>query len=82
MRSLGIDLAAQPGRTASCSIVWGDRSARVERLLGPGAGGGGSASRGPTVLNDDTLVALAADADRIGIDCPFGWPAAFVRAVA
>ena len=32
MVTLGVDLAAQPKRTATCLILWHDTSARVEEL--------------------------------------------------
>ncbi|WP_275793470.1 DUF429 domain-containing protein [Prescottella equi] len=64
MRTVGIDLAAEPAKTAVATIDWGDRSARVVGLkLG--------------ATNDD-LVEAVRGADRSGIDAPFGWPDAFV----
>ncbi|MFC9516424.1 DUF429 domain-containing protein [Nocardiaceae bacterium NPDC056970] len=64
MRTVGIDLAAEPAKTAVATIDWGDRSARVVGLkLG---------------ATDDDLVEAALGADRSGIDAPFGWPDAFV----
>jgi uncharacterized NAD(P)/FAD-binding protein YdhS len=32
--------------------------------------------------DDEALLARIASADKVGIDAPFGWPAAFVDAVA
>ena len=66
--TLGVDLASQPKRTATCLIRWGRGSARVESL-----------SLGAT---DGDLHELFQRADKIGIDAPFGWPAPFTRAVA
>lgn len=66
--TLGVDLASQPKRTATCLIRWGRGSARVESL-----------SLGAT---DGDLHELFRRADKIGIDAPFGWPAPFTRAVA
>ena len=68
MVTLGIDLASQPKRTATCLIRWDRGSARVEAL-----------SLGAT---DADLHELFGRADRVGIDAPFGWPASFTRAVA
>lgn len=64
MRTVGIDLAAEPLKTAVATIDWGERSARVVRLqLG---------------ATDNDLVGAVVEADRCGIDAPFGWPDAFV----
>ena len=68
MRSLGIDLAAEPPDTAACEIIW----------LADGARGRVYTDR----LDDDRLLALIESADKVGIDCPFGWPQSFVDAVA
>lgn len=64
MRTVGIDLADEPAKTAVATIDWGERSARVVGLrLG---------------ATDDDLVGAVLVADRSGIDAPFGWPDAFV----
>ena len=64
MRTVGIDLAAEPAKTAVATIDWGARSARVVDLrLG---------------ATDDDLVGAVRGADKSGIDAPFGWPDAFV----
>jgi Protein of unknown function (DUF429) len=68
MRSLGIDLAAEPAGTAAFEIAWGDGAA-----TGVLHGGG---------LDDRRLLELIGTADKVGIDCPFGWPRPFVAAVA
>ncbi|MGD9571051.1 MAG: DUF429 domain-containing protein [Thermoleophilia bacterium] len=68
MRTLGIDLAAEPKGTAVCAIDWEDGRAAVD-LMEPGAA-------------DPALWALARGADKVGVDCPLGWPDAFVEAVA
>ena len=68
MVTLGVDLASQPKRTATCLIRWDRGSARVESL-----------SLGAT---DADLHELFGRTDKIGIDAPFGWPAPFTRAVA
>jgi len=67
MRTLGIDLAASPTKTATCAIDWHSGSAEVSHLE-PGA-------------DDDALVELAEPARVVAIDCPLGWPDPFVNAV-
>lgn len=67
MRTVGIDLAAEPSKTAVATIDWGERSARVVGLqLG---------------ATDDDLAGAVVGAERCGIDAPFGWPDAFVAFV-
>ena len=68
MRSLGIDLAAEPPNTAACEITWTAQGAHA-RL---------SADH----LDDGRLLTLIETADKVGVDCPFGWPLPFVNAVA
>ena len=66
VRTAGIDLATQPGRTGVCSIDWTEHGATVSLL--PDGG-------------DDALIEVCESSDMTGIDCPFGWPEPFVRAV-
>jgi len=66
--TLGIDLASRPKGTAACAIEWLDDRARVAEVA--------------CGQDDDALVARIAAADKVGIDVPFGWPEAFVDAVA
>jgi hypothetical protein len=68
MSTLGIDLAAQPRATGACRIDWDGEGRAVARLA-------------VEVLDDDALIALASEADVVGIDVPLGWPDAFVAAV-
>lgn len=65
--TLGIDLGSQPATTAACLMRWEPGTATVLDL---GLG-----------LDDKALLGLARDADKVGIDAPFGWPAAFVSLV-
>lgn len=68
MVTAGIDMAAQPAKTAACVIEWGSDRAWVTQV---------------TVGLDDGAIAAFAD-DRfacVGVDCPFGWPVDFVDAV-
>lgn len=67
MKTLGIDLASQPARTAACMITWEGSEAVVAD---------------PTLdLDDDVLLAMIATADKVGIDAPFGWPEKFIETV-
>ena len=68
MKTVGIDLAAQDKNTAVCVIEWEAGEARIEP---------------PTVdHDDDELLQLISRSNRAGIDAPFGWPRAFVDALA
>lgn len=67
MRTLGIDLSAQPKKTAACSLRWGDGSVEVEDL--------------EVGCDDEALLERMEAADWIGIDAPFGWPVRFVETV-
>ena len=70
MITLGIDLASQANKTGVARLRWtkaeGAPRVAVETLR--------------VGADDDALVALARDADAIGIDSPFGWPRAFEKA--
>jgi predicted nuclease with RNAse H fold len=63
----GVDLAADPAGTATAAITWSPSGAQVQLIALP--------------ADDNTIVELAAHADKIGIDCPLGWPDAFVSFV-
>ena len=65
LRTLGIDLSADPAKTGACEIDW---SAGTVSFVGPAA-------------TDDVLVAAAVPSDMTAIDVPLGWPDAFVDAV-
>lgn len=67
MLTLGVDLASQPAKTSACSIEWADGRATVRDLR--------------LRLADDDLLGLISLSDKVGIDSPFGWPTAFVKAV-
>jgi predicted nuclease with RNAse H fold len=68
MITLGIDLSSMPPGTAACSIVWSENRGVVRPPVCP--------------CTDDRLYVLISEAEAIGIDAPFGWPEAFVEAVA
>ncbi|HEY6469370.1 MAG TPA: DUF429 domain-containing protein [Candidatus Dormibacteraeota bacterium] len=69
MRTTGIDVASQDARTAICTIRWEDGFAEIEPLGVPGA-------------TDDQIRRSIVTSDRVGVDIPLGWPAAFVDAVS
>jgi hypothetical protein len=64
----GVDLSAEPEGTAVARIEWLADQAIV-RDVSWGA-------------DDRTILAAVAEADKTGIDCPFGWPDAFVAFVS
>ena len=67
MITLGVDLAAEPDRTAAVRMAWHGGAAEVTDVWCP--------------ADDDTIVTAAEGAAKIGIDCPLGWPDEFVRFV-
>ncbi len=67
MITLGIDLASQPTGTGCCVMRWNGAGVQIDA---PRVG-----------CDDENLLAAMLAADAIGIDAPFGWPAAFVAAV-
>ncbi|MFI7543342.1 DUF429 domain-containing protein [Actinoplanes sp. NPDC049599] len=67
MLTAGVDLAADPAGTAVAAVSWSATGATVRTLTVP--------------ADDDVIVALAGRADKIGIDCPLGWPDDFVSFV-
>ena len=70
MKTLGIDLSAQPKNTAACLLTWGDSSCCISEFA---AG-----------LDNDALLDLIARSSpaKVAIDAPFGWPVPFVEAVS
>jgi predicted nuclease with RNAse H fold len=67
VRTLGIDLAAQPANTSACAIDWGAGRPVISDLR--------------SGLGDEDLLEAISDADKVGIDAPFGWPDEFVDAM-
>jgi Protein of unknown function (DUF429) len=61
MRTLGIDLAAQPKKTAVAVIDWREDNTVAVEIP-------------ETDFDDPALLQAIADADAVGIDAPFGWP--------
>jgi predicted nuclease with RNAse H fold len=68
MLTVGVDLAAEPARTALAVIDWEPGGASVIELI-----------RG---ADDEMILAALARAGKAGLDCPLGWPGAFVAFVA
>lgn len=66
--TLGVDLSSQPVGTAACSIEWAPDGPRITHLFAP-------------PVDDDRIVELAAGANRVAIDAPFGWPDTFLHAI-
>lgn len=68
MRSGGIDLSTTAKKTAVAEITWhGDDATLTSLTVG---------------ADDDDLVDLIGRVDKTGIDCPLGWPVAFVDFVS
>ncbi|MFC4003200.1 DUF429 domain-containing protein [Prauserella oleivorans] len=61
---MGVDLAAEPVSTAVAVLEWQAGGARVTGVDFP--------------ADDDAILRRAEHADKIGIDCPLGWPDPFV----
>jgi len=65
MLTAGVDLAAESARTAMAIVKWSSTGAVVTEL---GLG-----------VDDKSIVDTMADVEKLGIDCPFGWPDDFVQ---
>jgi hypothetical protein len=57
-----------PKRTAMAKISWVGTCAVIDDVIRP--------------ADDDVILGVIEQADKIGIDCPFGWPDTFVQFVA
>ena len=68
MRTLGVDLAAATRKTAAAVIDWGNGTARLVHLA--------------LDVGDEEIVRLFGASDMTGIDCPVGWPDAFLPFIA
>ena len=69
MRTVGIDLATTEKNTAVCVVDWSETVVCVGFK---------------DDATDDGLIQVCRDAtvDKVGIDCPFGWPSPFVAAIS
>jgi hypothetical protein len=65
VRTVGVDLAAQAAHTAVATVEWDAGAARLVDVDIP--------------ADDDAVLWQAAQADKVGIDCPLGWPEPFVE---
>ncbi|MGY3318884.1 DUF429 domain-containing protein [Arthrobacter sp. TE12232] len=68
MRTLGVDLAAAAKKTAVAVIEWADGAAHLAHLS--------------LDVGDEEIVRLFCSSDMTGIDCPLGWPDAFLPFLA
>ena len=66
MRTAGIDLSTQPRHTAVCAVEWARDRVLVSFVLD---------------TTDAGLVEVCRAFDKIGINCPLGWPEPFVHAL-
>lgn len=67
MLTIGVDLAAADRRTAMATVEWlSDRAVVRDLVLDVG---------------DVRIVEASRDADKVGLDCPLGWPEPFVALV-
>lgn len=67
MITVGIDLAAQSTKTALCQLEWTPDRARIAKLS--------------VGVDDDVILDACSEADRVGVDVPFGWPIEFLDTV-
>jgi predicted nuclease with RNAse H fold len=67
VRTVGIDLAAGAGGTAIAALDWSGGAAAVAEVV--------------VGQDDDALLVACRGADRVGVDCPLGWPVPFVAFV-
>lgn len=68
METIGIDMAADPKNTAAAQLEWRSAGVRVVEI---------------SSKTDDSKLGewLDRPVDKIGVDCPLGWPDAFVKFV-
>ncbi|WP_182113846.1 MULTISPECIES: DUF429 domain-containing protein [unclassified Actinotalea] len=72
MLTAGIDLAAQPAKTGAVVVDWSGRAPVVVQAV-----------RGADDADVLAVCAVVAEAGgKVGIDCPLGWPRAFVDYVS
>jgi len=65
--TVGVDLAAEPAGTAVATIEWSPGAAALREVV--------------VGADDEVLLDRIGRAAKAGIDCPLGWPAAFVEFV-
>lgn len=64
MITVGVDLAAEPAKTAVAVLSWDSAGAAVTDLI--------------LKATNETILQAALNATKVGIDCPLGWPRQFV----
>lgn len=64
MRTVGVDLAAEPTNTAVAIVDWSGGTATVVSVR--------------VGQDDDHVLAAISEATRVGLDCPLGWPDPFI----
>jgi predicted nuclease with RNAse H fold len=64
---MGVDLGAEPKRTAIAVVQWQGRDAWLTDVA--------------TTADDDLILEAAMASDKVGIDCPLGWSDEFVEFV-
>jgi predicted nuclease with RNAse H fold len=65
--TVGVDLAAEPKNTAVARLEWANGECRVLELS--------------VMQSDDDVVNAVVTSDKAGLDCPLGWPDAFIEFV-
>jgi predicted nuclease with RNAse H fold len=65
VRTVGVDLAAEPTKTAVAVLDWNEDGAVVDSLV--------------VGADDDLIVAAATGASTLGLDAPLGWPEPFLE---
>jgi predicted nuclease with RNAse H fold len=64
MRTVGVDLSAEPKKTAVAVVEWSRGEARISAV--------------EVNQTDDDIAAACEHAHKVGIDCPLGWPEPFI----
>jgi predicted nuclease with RNAse H fold len=62
--TVGVDLATEPAKTAMAVLRWSATGAALQSLV--------------LDVDDAAITNAATDADKLGIDCPLGWPDDFL----
>lgn len=65
MRTVGIDLAADPKKTGVATVLWRNGACTVQSVA-------------VGQHDDHALCEAIGEADKTGIDCPLGWPSPFI----
>jgi hypothetical protein len=64
MRTVGVDLSAEPKKTAVAVVEWSPGEALVSSV--------------DLAQTDEDIAAACEHAHKVGIDCPLGWPEPFI----